>query len=327
MLNGRVYGKKNANPFANIPDQEPEFVEWGYGGMGSVKGAKSAGVSSDWGKLHGGSAMSDDGSRKVGVDADADADLDDGSGSAWVKRRRLERERKAREQKEKEAENDISESQTNTPTRSSTLETISGIPAMSLPPSAIDITTTQALTIDVLPLANVPEEGETATKSNFPTPTLRSELGGNSKPEGETSQLHNTHVLQAINVPIRSPRLHSRPSLRGTRELSVSVERPDVVPQIQVAGSPILVSPSGDDDTTDASTGVLHSSTMDSIETNKPSFASSSSSSGSESGSEVDEDDDDDGDDEEDDDEEDDEGQQSPLSNAALVEKIRRHKE
>lgn len=42
MLNGRVYGsKRNAkNPFSNIPDKEPEFVEWGYGGMGSVKVAK-----------------------------------------------------------------------------------------------------------------------------------------------------------------------------------------------------------------------------------------------------------------------------------------------
>jgi hypothetical protein len=317
MLNGRVYGKKNANPFANIPDQEPEFVEWGYGGMGSVKGAKSAGVSSDWGKLHGGSAMGDDGSRKVGVGADADIDLDDGSGLAWVKKRKEERERKAREQKENEAAKDISESQTNTPTTSSTLETISGIPAMSLPPSVIEIAATQPLTIDVPPLVDVSEEGETATKSSFPTPTRRSELAGNS---GETS-----HVLQAINVPIRSPRLHSRPSFRGARELSVSVERPDVAPEIQVAGSPILGSPSGDDDTTDASTGVLHTSIINSLETNKPSFASCSSSSGSESGSEADEDED--GDDEEDDEEEDEEGPQSPLRNAALVEKIRRHKE
>ncbi|KIK99744.1 hypothetical protein PAXRUDRAFT_23590 [Paxillus rubicundulus Ve08.2h10] len=50
MLNGRIYGAKRyaaqtlANPFANVRD-EPEFVEWGYGGMGSVHA--SAGIASD----------------------------------------------------------------------------------------------------------------------------------------------------------------------------------------------------------------------------------------------------------------------------------------
>ncbi|KAH7890014.1 hypothetical protein F5I97DRAFT_627702 [Phlebopus sp. FC_14] len=49
MLNGRVYGvlslvNQNVNPFASARD-EPEFVEWGYGGMGSVQA--SAGVGSD----------------------------------------------------------------------------------------------------------------------------------------------------------------------------------------------------------------------------------------------------------------------------------------
>jgi hypothetical protein len=50
MLNGRVYGAKRyatqtlANPFANVRD-EPEFVEWGYGGMGSVDA--SAGIANN----------------------------------------------------------------------------------------------------------------------------------------------------------------------------------------------------------------------------------------------------------------------------------------
>lgn len=66
MLNGRVYGGKRyagehlsphsqqfnlpitaqtlANPFANVRD-DPEFVEWGYGGMGSVHA--SAGIAND----------------------------------------------------------------------------------------------------------------------------------------------------------------------------------------------------------------------------------------------------------------------------------------
>ncbi|KAK0434887.1 hypothetical protein EV421DRAFT_1988416 [Armillaria borealis] len=91
MLNGRVYGQKKAqrerNLFANAPDPEPEFVEWGYGGMGSVKSSREAGGKM-WGKLQ-----------------SEDRDDDDGGGMAWVKKRREERERKAREEleaKEKE---------------------------------------------------------------------------------------------------------------------------------------------------------------------------------------------------------------------------------
>ncbi|KAI0688315.1 hypothetical protein C8T65DRAFT_122724 [Cerioporus squamosus] len=52
MLNGRVYGarrKPNANPFANVRTDEPEFVEWGYGGMGSVKNA--SGQNSMWSRV------------------------------------------------------------------------------------------------------------------------------------------------------------------------------------------------------------------------------------------------------------------------------------
>jgi hypothetical protein len=45
LLNGRVYGArrghqlKNSNLFETARDTEPEFVEWGYGGMGSNKTA------------------------------------------------------------------------------------------------------------------------------------------------------------------------------------------------------------------------------------------------------------------------------------------------
>ena len=283
MLNGRVYGSKN-NPFANIPDQEPEFVEWGYGGMGSVKGAKSAGVSSKWDRLHG-----DEDSRRD------DGDWDDGGGMAWLRKRREERERKAREQEETSVS--ISESQTNTPTRSSTQETISGIPSMAPPPAVIEIPTTERPpTADKSPLAIVAEDGFRDLEA-----------------KKETTLPQNTHVLQSVNVPLRSPR---RPSLRG-RELS---EQYAIAPQVQVAGSPILVSPSGDDDTTDGSTGVLHPSTITSIEIDKPLFPSSSSSSESESESEVG-DDDDDGDDEEEEYEKGD----STLGKAALMEKVSRH--
>ena len=109
MLNGRVYGgpkrDPNANPFANARDEEPEpeFVEWGYGGMGSVKGAKSAGVSgTNWDRLHGNGSVSIgsvNGSKQEGSGGQEKEDEkgDDGSGMGWVKKRREKREREERE--------------------------------------------------------------------------------------------------------------------------------------------------------------------------------------------------------------------------------------
>jgi len=94
-------------------------------------------------------------------------------------------------------------------------------------------------------------------------------------------------------------------------------------PQVQVVGSPILVSPSGDDDdTTGVPPGVLHTSTIAPIGIDKPELTPASFSSSSES-----EDDGDDDVDEEDDDEEQEEELQkrNALGNAAGVEKISRH--
>ncbi|KAF8626299.1 hypothetical protein AX15_004969 [Amanita polypyramis BW_CC] len=84
MLNGRVYGdpKRRINPFANVRDEaDPEFVEWGYGGMGSVSGRHAAGmVGTRWERLQSGQSSDD-------------PSLDDGSGMGWVKRRREAREK------------------------------------------------------------------------------------------------------------------------------------------------------------------------------------------------------------------------------------------
>jgi len=82
MLNGRVYGARkthhpSTNVFQNIPDKEPEFVEWGYGGMGSVH---SGGM---WAKVQTRAPEADD---------------NDASGMGWVKKRREERDRKKREE-------------------------------------------------------------------------------------------------------------------------------------------------------------------------------------------------------------------------------------
>ncbi|KAG6813338.1 hypothetical protein H0H92_011886 [Tricholoma furcatifolium] len=125
MLNGRVYGgarkqrDPNANPFANARDEDPEFVEWGYGGMGSVRGAQHAGVTAAnvnertrWERLQGQGdrafvASAPRGEKKGvggGVPNTLVDEEDDGSGMGWVKKRKRERaEREARQRAEAEA--------------------------------------------------------------------------------------------------------------------------------------------------------------------------------------------------------------------------------
>ncbi|KAL4065241.1 hypothetical protein J3A83DRAFT_435110 [Scleroderma citrinum] len=134
LLNGRVYGAKRSkaattNFFATARD-EPEFVEWGYGGMGSVRAGGEVG-SAVWKGLHSnsglptspsnitaaatpspGSGHTGTGRRRMtqtvpecgmGNVSVGGGDEDDGSGMGWVKRRREAREREAREKAEREA--------------------------------------------------------------------------------------------------------------------------------------------------------------------------------------------------------------------------------
>lgn len=113
MLNGRVYGSKRkalANPFANVRD-EPEFVEWGYGGMGSIscsndskysvlaKGTPALLAHGHAQKVVVGGGR--DGAARerkggVGIPDLVGGDDDDGSGMGWVRKRRQERERLAK---------------------------------------------------------------------------------------------------------------------------------------------------------------------------------------------------------------------------------------
>lgn len=88
MLNGRVYGRRrpynkaSTDPFANVRDTEPEFVEWGYGGMGSNKSNTNSSMGSAWKAVQNGSNASAFGN-----------DEDDATGMAWVKKRRAAREK------------------------------------------------------------------------------------------------------------------------------------------------------------------------------------------------------------------------------------------
>lgn len=83
----------NADILVVCRTDEPEFVEWGYGGMGSVK---NTGQSSVWSRVQAGDAA-------AGL-ARQNNDEDDGSGMAWIKRRKEQREREARERAEREKE-------------------------------------------------------------------------------------------------------------------------------------------------------------------------------------------------------------------------------
>lgn len=335
MLNGRVYGapKRNANPFANARDEEPEFVEWGYGGMGSVKGAKSAGVGNNWDRLQSGSIDVGVGGVGAGIGA-GDAELDDGSGLAWVKRRKEERERKAKEQKEKE-EKELaeSESQTSTPipTRSPTVESL---PTLASPLSAIESATHTTPTIDIPPLTVVleNEEGDTATQANFATPaqypselgpTLQTEDGQSKAEEGHPHNTHeNERVLQAITIPVRSPRHHHhrQPSKAGSREVLVPPSTDGPAALVQIVESPSTTG----GDTTDAPTNASDTSTME--HDKSTSFSSSSSESESEFEGGFDDDDSDD-EEEEEESQKQNARQKSALGTAAGVEKISRHKE
>lgn len=113
MLNGRIYRSKR-QPLTNLPanvHDEPEFVEWGYGGMGSVNCSSDSKYSvlakGTPALLSHGHAQKvvvggshDDAARQrkdgVGASNPAGADGDDWSGMAWVRKRRQERERLAR---------------------------------------------------------------------------------------------------------------------------------------------------------------------------------------------------------------------------------------
>ena len=135
MLNGRVYGARKHNSatvFDNIPDDQPEFVEWGYGGMGSVK---AGGM---WGKVQSDQKFavghSEDRGRPETPHSAAD-DGDDGSGMGWVKKRREERERKKREEQAAQE----AASKTNAETAPTVVSAPVAVPITAHTPSVVSV--------------------------------------------------------------------------------------------------------------------------------------------------------------------------------------------
>ncbi|KAI0045096.1 hypothetical protein FA95DRAFT_172802 [Auriscalpium vulgare] len=110
MLNGRVYGAPRRPPptgFENVPDKEPEFVEWGFGGMGSVKHAGAGGGA--WAKVQSASSAVAGRGRsmeRAGAGAGGGGEEDDGSGMAWLRKRREAREKKEAEERARAQDED-----------------------------------------------------------------------------------------------------------------------------------------------------------------------------------------------------------------------------
>ncbi|EIN08015.1 hypothetical protein PUNSTDRAFT_126818 [Punctularia strigosozonata HHB-11173 SS5] len=189
MLNGRVYGQKrnrqNQNLFATAKDEEPEFVEWGYGGMGSVKAA--SGGNAMWKPLQ--SSQSTHG---------ASADDDDPSGMAWVKRRREQREREKAEREAKEkAETEAAMKADAEPQNSQN----SGQPSEEdvTPTLAEQSTSEQAADVEVPVLAE---------KVASPEPE---EVASPERVEGASPKLvEDEHATILRNLPAPYPLVHRR---------------------------------------------------------------------------------------------------------------------
>ncbi|TFK26452.1 hypothetical protein FA15DRAFT_667548 [Coprinopsis marcescibilis] len=273
MLNGRVYGQKRnpntTNLFANAPDAEPEFVEWGYGGMGSVKGARSAGAGSQWERLHGGVAVEDD--------------EDDGTSMAWLKKRREAREKKAREEQEarEKAENESAEAavapaETSVETSVEPLDgdenggppnlvsTPSFISESAMPtprPSSPDMNVSpinfaaKASSISV----NTHHSNSTAVPASPTIPHSPSRELSSPQPSHLLSA-EEAHVFTTMAIPMSRPHHHHRPrsNTRDGRDgpilplaISTDAEKEQVIPDTEVVTNG---NDSGTDSESDAET-------------------------------------------------------------------------
>ncbi|RXW24169.1 hypothetical protein EST38_g1677 [Candolleomyces aberdarensis] len=294
MLNGRVYGSKNnpsANPFDNVRDEEPSFVEWGYGGMGSVKNAKSAGVSG-YEKLGGG----------------VDDDLEDGTGTAWLKKRREAREQKAREEREAKEKAEKEALESSAPENTST-EVKDDTDAKAGETATIAPSST--------PLSAHPT-ASTITESAFPTPTASSAditastLGSSatlrSKPS--FSPLPSTAPSTPLISPMTPPREAPSPTGHSEEErvyktMAIPMPRPH---RSRSASNATFTHP-------------VHE-----VDTKIPELVKAESESESETDSESESDREEDDDDDEEDEEDEEEEQRRKIVIGAGVEKVCYHR-
>lgn len=209
MLNGRVYGARkhhqnSANVFSNIPDAEPEFVEWGYGGMGSVK---AGGM---WGKVQSDQKFfvghSEGRGRSEGHRSGAD-DGDDGSGMGWVKRRREERERKKlEEQSAQEAA-----SKTN-PEAAPTLVSVPvAIPTTAHPPTIVSVAH------DISTVTPVQKRLEDDEDSSDDGGDEEDDDGSSSTEQDDDDEDDQVRSLSSFTTPLRAEGIAGTTFYAGSR--------------------------------------------------------------------------------------------------------------
>lgn len=182
---------------------EPEFVEWGYGGMGSVK--NSAGQSSMWSRVQAG----DD---AAGLAKKTAAEDDDGSGTAWVKRRREQREREKREREEREkAEAEAKAREAQAEVEGGTeVKAVEGEPAEENkagsgevePRKSEDESVETAESEETKETVHAPSQVQTG----LPTTIITTPSAPSTPMAPDTPKLE--HITQAITIPAHRPHHH-----------------------------------------------------------------------------------------------------------------------
>ncbi|KZO95115.1 hypothetical protein CALVIDRAFT_564900 [Calocera viscosa TUFC12733] len=178
LLNGRIYGggRNKQQKY-----EEPEFVEWGYGGMGSNK----ATTQSKWGSVQGKTVYTSGGKVGGGVEEDDD----DGSGMAWVRRRRKERELKAQQEKERAQNGEEEKENVQQPVQQSQPT------APSKPPVSAHSSARTTPTVSTLSSAF-------SSRSQSPQPSLSGSAVNSGTATGtSTPHVNDEHHYKAVSLP------------------------------------------------------------------------------------------------------------------------------
>lgn len=197
MLNGRVYGARRAKErLQPQPSMEPEFSEWGYGGMGSVSTA------GEYGKLQ--SNASSVGGAKAGDDDD------DGSGMTWIRKRREKREQEERERKAAEeaaaaeaaAKASEEDAEAASETRTST-ETAHSTPTIHAEPAEMSAPQTPTAEASE-PLVSTPGSVHSPSRVNSsPQPAWAQHSRNASRQNSGATITLNHHVQSVVSVPVQ----------------------------------------------------------------------------------------------------------------------------
>ncbi|QRW00810.1 hypothetical protein RhiJN_28828 [Ceratobasidium sp. AG-Ba] len=236
MLNGRVYGARRAKErLQPLPTMEPEFSEWGYGGMGSV------GSSGEYSKLQSSSSA-------VGGGRDDD---DDGSGMSWARKRKEKREREERERKAaeeaaaaeaaKKAEDATVESNAEPRGSTDTSNSTPTIQAVPAEPTTEPKTPTRE-THNPIASPDVQPPSQTNPLSPPRTQVTRTISGPPSRQDSGATVTPERHIPTVISVPAH----------RGRQDGAVLGNAVATSPESSPERSSSSSSPSGSDDEEDA---------------------------------------------------------------------------